>query len=845
MKIRRRDVLKAGAAAGALAAVGCGGPKLSSLTPRDVKHNIGEKDGKWVSTTCQGCTTWDPIQVFVQDGRAVKVRGNPNSLSNMGTCCPRSHIGLQELYDPDRTKVPMMRTNPEKGRGVDPKFVPISWDKALDMIADKMMELRNNGEAHKYMLNRGRYTYMRDIIYDLMTKVYGSPNNISHSALCAEAEKSGAFFTQGYWDYRDYDINNADYLLIWGLDPLISNRQVPRMIKDFGNLLDRATVTVVDPKMGASAAKAHNWLPIKPGTDGALAVAIAHVILTEDLWYKPFVGDFKNSINQFKVGKTVDEAAFDEDYTHGLVKWWNIELKDKTPEWAEEKCGIPAADIYKTARELSAKAPQAMVWMGPGAAMHIRGTYTAMAIHALNGLVGSIDVKGGVLQYRKQPTGKMPNYKKYFDEIAKKKHKKIDQRGYLEFPALKKGKPGGGVVTNNVASAMLAKDPYDIKMCISYMNNFAFSGTEGQRWEKAFSNPDLFYVHITTNASEMTMFADIVLPSSITTFEKWAYLKTKGNTRSYVSLLQPVVEPIWDVKADETEIPYLIAEKLAERGFSNLLDCYQKEYKDPETGKSPTNAKEFALYSVKHYTAPLWDGKKDTKGDIIKGWEQFKQVGVWNHGPYQYKSHWNKFKTKTHKFEFYSETLHTALNKHAKKHHVSIDKVMEITKYEARGEKAFVPHYESPYRYGSIEEYPFTFFDHKSRLSREGRSGNTSWYQEFRKCDMGDTPWEDALRINPDDAQQLGVKNGDDIKVTSVMGTFTTKVNIFPGLRPGTVSKSFGQGHWAYGKVATDKFGKAPTKGFNNNELMPVEYDRLSGSTARNGGFVGVKIEKA
>ncbi|MBZ4642942.1 MAG: molybdopterin oxidoreductase [Deferribacteraceae bacterium] len=845
MHIKRRDFIKATAAAGAVLAVGCGA-KTNALKPAEAKKmgDVGEKPGKWVSTTCQGCTTWDPIQVFVQDGRAVKVRGNPHSKSNLGTCCPRAHIGLQQLYDPDRVVTPMKRTNPQKGRGIDPKFVPISWDEALNTIADKMMELRKNGEAHKYMLNRGRYTYMRDVIYDAMTKIYGSPNNISHSALCAEAEKSGAFFTQGYWDYRDYDTANTDYLLLWGLDPLVSNRQVALMIKRFHEVLDRGIVTVVDPKMGPAAAKAHNWLPILPGTDGALAAALAHVLLTEGLWSKEFVGDFKDGKNRFVKNQAVDESTFEEKHTYGLVKWWNIELKDKTPEWAEKECGIPAAQIYKTAREMAAKAPKVCVWMGPGAAMQIRGTYSAMAVHALNGLLGSVDVEGGVLQKMKQVANHMPDLKPYQDEIAKKKFKKIDQRGYLEFPALNKGKPGSAVVTNNVATAMLKKDPYDIKMCIGYMNNFAFSGTEGQRWEKAFSNPELFFVHLTTHASEMTMFADIVLPCAITTFEKWGYLKTIGNANAQVCLVQPVVEPIFDVKIDETEIPYLIAKKLAERGFPNLLNYYNNEFKDPETGKSPTNEKEFALYAVKYYTAPLWDGKKELYGDKINGWKEFTEKGVWNTGPYKYKSHWGKFKTETHKFEFYSKTLEKALTEHAKKHNVDVDKVMEVTKYEARGELAFVPHYERPLRYGSKEEYPFMFFDHKSRLNREGRSQNTPWYQEFRKCDMADVPWDDALRINPEDAKKLGIKDGDTIRVTSVTGSFVTKANLYPGIRPGTVTKMYGQGHWAYGKVATGKFGVAPTKGFNNNELMPAEYDRISGSTARNGGFVGVKIEK-
>ncbi|MFQ5792008.1 MAG: molybdopterin-dependent oxidoreductase, partial [Acidobacteriota bacterium] len=206
MRVRRREFLKAGATAGAAAALHA--PFLNALTraaDKEARRIIGEGPGQWVATSCQGCTTWCPLEVFVQNGRAVKVRGNRYSKQNDGTCCPRGHIGLQLLYDPDRVKVPMKRTNPEKGRGVDPKFVPITWDEALETIADKILELRANGEAHKYMLMRGRYTYMRDMIYDAMTKIIGSPNNISHSAICAEAEKFGPYYTEGLWDYRDYD----------------------------------------------------------------------------------------------------------------------------------------------------------------------------------------------------------------------------------------------------------------------------------------------------------------------------------------------------------------------------------------------------------------------------------------------------------------------------------------------------------------------------------------------------------------------------------------------------------------------------------------------------------------
>jgi anaerobic selenocysteine-containing dehydrogenase len=89
---------------------------------------------------------------------------------------------------------------------------------------------------------------MRDIIYDSMTKIIGSPNNISHSAICAEAEKFGSYYTEGLWDYRDYDLGKCKYLVVWGCDPVSSNRMVPSAIRRLSAVIERGTVAAVDPR---------------------------------------------------------------------------------------------------------------------------------------------------------------------------------------------------------------------------------------------------------------------------------------------------------------------------------------------------------------------------------------------------------------------------------------------------------------------------------------------------------------------------------------------------------------------------------------------------------------------
>ena len=356
-----------------------------------------------------------------------------------------------------------------------------------------------------------------------------------------------------------------------------------------------------------------------------------------------------------------------------------------------------------------------------------------------------------------------------------------------------------------------------------------------------------FFVHLVTNPSEMTQFADIVLPSTFNSAEGWSIVTNMGNGFGYASIQQNAVKRLWDVKQEETEFVWLLAEKLKAKGFPNLFDYYSKEFKDPETGKAPTTALEFSEIATKMTSVTLWNPKEPLKGDAaINGWADFRKKGMFSGAKYTLKKGWGgKFATVTKKFEFYSETAKKGLLEHAKKFETTVDDIMTVSGYVARGDVAFVPHYEPPKRHGSLEDFPFTFVDYKSRLNREGRSANLTWYQEFKKVDPGDVSWDDVLKMNPADGAKLGLKTGDTVKITSPAGAMVTTLKLWEGVRPGTVAKCYGQGHWAYGRVAAKDYAMAVPRGGSNNDILVDDYDRLSGSTARNGGFTGVRVQKA
>ena len=229
----------------------------------------------------------------------------------------------------------------------------------------------------------------------------------------------------------------------------------------------------------------------------------------------------------------------------------------------------------------------------------------------------------------------------------------------------------------------------------------------------------------------------------------------------------------------------------------------------------------------------------------MEGWDDFVDKGVWNSHRYTYRTKWGKFKTKTGKFEFYSETLKAALEEHADKHDISVDEALAATNYTAEGEQAFVPHFEPPLRWGDEQEFPLIFFEHRSRLNREGRSANCTWYHAHKNCDPGDENWDDVLKMNPFDAQKLGLNDRESVRVISQTGEMTVTLKLWEGVRPGTVAKCFGQGHWAYGRIAARDFHNRIARGGSNNDVLPPEYDRLSGSTARHGGPARVRVIRA
>ncbi len=795
--ISRRDFLKASGAVGAglvltsqldLRALTANPKALGSLTSSE----------EWVASGCNGCVGWCPLTVRVVDGKAVKIAGNPNSRWTRGKLCPRGFLNLQILYDPDRVKKPLKRTNPKKGRDEDPGWVEITWDEALDIIVTKLRELRDAGTPERFALFRGRYDALAaDILYTRLAKAYGTPNSISHSALCAETTKSGNWYARGKYSYSAYDFENTNYILSFGVPFLEAHRPITGLLAAWPEgrrgRTTRPKTVVIDPRYSITASRADEWIPINPGTDGALALGIAHEILVQGLWDRQFVGDFVDPAKQFVAGEVVDEADWQDAYTTGLVKWWNLVLKDFTPEVAAEKTGIAADTIKRLAREFATTKPAVTVRGRGSEAWPGNGTYNSYAIFALNGLVGSVEVKGGINHYPsvKYSSEPIPLVQ---DDVAKTgtKQPRIDEKGTIKFPY-------AGVITNNAADNILNDYPYPIEVALGWWNNFTFSAPGSKRWEEALKKIP-FVVHHTTHISEWSMYSDIVLPAK-TYLEKWAAGHPAGGASLYsgFTLFQPVVEPLYDTKS-EIELAIALGKKLGEY-YPSIRDSFDGiggAYGD--TAEGYTRARTEAAWST-----------------LPGGWDEFRQKGTVNVGPHSFK--W-EFDTPSKKFEFYSGNLKALFESKG-----VTDADLETYHITARGDLVYLPHYEDPIFIGDAGQYPLVLITYKNQLNQEGRSANAPWTQEMYLNPLYGTGWENLAEINPETARRYGIADGDTIYVESEVGRIKATAKLFEGIHPDVVAMCYGQGHWAYGRWAKDI-------GANPNEITGVMYEHITGQSA-------------
>ncbi len=837
--LTRRRFLQASGAVGAATAAGIGTEKLAGFNTISKAHAqpAAEKAGETVITKsfCHQCPARCGIDVYTTNGRVHAMYGTlDNPLSN-GKLCPKGHYGAYLLYDPDRFKGPMKRTNPKKGRNEDPKFVPVSWDEALKTVADRLNALRDKGESHRFGLLFGRGWGATDAgLFGNFAKLYGSPNvGLNHSSMCSDASKKAKLCADGNYSYNSYDYANTNYLLIFGASFLESFRPLNYNLQVWGHMRTKAPrtkVTVVDVHVSTTGAAADRLLLTKSGTDGALALAMAHVILTEGLWDRKFVGDFlpvvqpkdpaaeKIPAPKFEAGKAIDPATFKENLTLGLAEWWNAVLKDCTPEWAEKITTIPARDIAAVGREFGSTRP-AIALFERGATAHTNGIYNGMAIHALNALVGSFFAKGGLGYQSGTPWAKISvSSDGFVDEYAKAPERKKPRIDKVKTDAW----PMASNMMQEIAVNHLKGDPYKMDTLMFYLTGPIFSGPDCTQWEKAMA--EIFVIDTSPYPGETAIFADLILPDH-TYLERLQIADTYPFQGYPIAMIRtPAVKPLYDTKV-----------------FGDIVIEIGKRMKGPmgEYYKQVGSAEKMIKEMAKGF-----EEKPGSNG--VNSYETFVQKGVWFKKPYSYRQAGGEFFQWDGETKSYSKPMDAALvkekcfktpsGKYEMKSGYLTDEHHAHYVHEKLGiplEMVGFPQYIPAKHPGGGDLH---FVSPKLAAQAEGRQANLAHATALMQPTLGGKR-DVFLEIHPETAKKRGIADGDRVRLKNDVGQLEVIARYFTGIRPDTVALPMIHGHWAQGRWAVGRSVSGST-----NEITANVSEPISGLACYHTGTV--KVEK-
>ncbi|MCW2306269.1 anaerobic selenocysteine-containing dehydrogenase [Rhodobium gokarnense] len=386
-----------------------------------------------VNTTCYMCACRCGIRVTVRDGKVRYIEGNPDHPLNKGVICAKGASGIMKQYSPARLSEPLKRApGTERGAG---KFVPISWDEAFDILEKRLGHLRAT-DPKKFAMFTGRD--QMQALTGLFAKQFGTPNYAAHGGFCSVNMAAGMIYTIGgsFWEFGGPDLERSKLFVMIGTAEDHHSNPLKAEISKFKR--NGGRFIAINPVRSGYAAIADEWVPIKPGTDGALFLALIREIIKVGLYDRDFLWRYTNAPQLVNLDEAsqehgkfvradieVEEGCFDAPNT----MWWDLnkdtpvvthtdgaeprllgefELKDGTPvkpafqlllerveqytpEWAANITGIPADTIRRLAYEMGVVARDQKIelpiaWTDAWGKDHDTVTGNPVSFHAMRGL---------------------------------------------------------------------------------------------------------------------------------------------------------------------------------------------------------------------------------------------------------------------------------------------------------------------------------------------------------------------------------------------------------------------------------------------------------------------------
>lgn len=514
IELNRRHFLKGAGASGATCALASMLPgSLAALEKSPLKGVASE-----VASICEMCSTRCPIKARIVDGKNVFITGNKEAKSFGGKVCARGGAGHSLLYDPQRIVNPLKRVG-ERGAG---EWAEISWADAYKEIAAKMNQIKQQYGAETIAFS-SKSGSLSDHIFHL-AEAFGSPNTFTHASTCPGSYVVAAKAIFGTKMKRD--LSNAKYIINFGHNlyegiNMSETRGLMQAQMDRG-----AKLVVFEPRFSIVADKADEWHAIRPGTDVAVALALCHVLINDNLYDHDF-------IEKYVVG-------FDE---------FAAEVQKYTPEWAETISDVSASAIRRIAHEYASHAPHAVVDFGHRATFTPEEFDMRRALYAANILIGNIERKGGIYMGQKAP-----GYNKLAGEnvapaLAKPGVKGMPKPTAIRIDQVEKQYAmmwSNGGIYQTILDATLDAKPYQLKAWVMSRTNPMQTLTDRAKVEQSLTKLDLV-VSCDLYISETAAYADYILPES-TYLERDEEIQDKSGKNPAYYVRQRVVETIGNTR---------------------------------------------------------------------------------------------------------------------------------------------------------------------------------------------------------------------------------------------------------------------------------------------------------
>ena len=481
--------------------------------------------GEPIPTYCPLCVSRCGALATVEDGRLVALHPDPSHPTGKAICV-KGKAAPQIVEHPGRLLHPLRRTNPKDA--TDPGWEQITWDEALDTIAERLLAIKaeHGPEAVVFSTSSPSTSAISDAIDWVMrlVRAFGTPNFTGYMELCGWGRYLAPLYTFGAPVPGTYlpDLDNAGCILFWGYNPSVA--RLAHATSTAAAVARGAKLIVVDPRKVGLAAKADHWLRVRPGTDGALALSMTHVMI-ENGWYDAdFVRDWTNADDEVDGRKVWDLLA--------------AQCADYRPEVAAGITGVPAADIVAATRTLWESRPLAF-YTWSELEQHSSTTQITRAINVLYALTGSLDVPGGNVLFQSVPTNRI-------DGMELQPRDGPRTVGTADRPL---GPARFGFATGeDVYNAALDGR---IKAMVGFGGNPVMAHGDSARGRDALRSLD-FFAQCDLFMTPTAELADIVLPVT-TPFESEALkigFEYSQEAQSLVQLRRQLVPPVGEARSD-------------------------------------------------------------------------------------------------------------------------------------------------------------------------------------------------------------------------------------------------------------------------------------------------------